>query len=178
LDYTGLANEYNTSIPDARTYDGVRARGAWTWDCLFSHNLMDFTGVQQAYVHIIGPGKFKEGQPNGGLPDAYPRTLHSATQTFYSDGNFGIPEYEIKVCGLSLQLPQGQYYFNVQPVGFGSGRSFAANTIGMNGKGSPLYNDDSWFHSPYFDAFWVDTNKFFGIGTWDFSQGICSAPAC
>jgi hypothetical protein len=175
---TGLANEYNTDLADARTYDGVRARELWKWDCLFSHNLMNFTGVQEAYVHVIGPGKFKEGMENGGLSNAYPRTLHPATQTVYSNGGYGYIEYEIKVCGLGLELPQGQYYFNVQPVGFGYGRSFGATTHGLNGKGSPLYNDDSWFHVPDHGYYWADTDKVFGIGTWDFSQGICSAPAC
>jgi hypothetical protein len=179
MDDSGLLNGYNMSFADARPYDAVRARGLWTWDCLFSHNLMTYTGVQQAYVHVIGPGKFQEGVPNGGLLDAYPRTLHSATQAFVSNGGFGLIEYEIKACGLNLQLPQGHYYFNVQPVGFGTGASYGATTHGLNGKGSPLYNDDSWFHFPEQGYQWVDTNLPFGNAqNWDFSQGICSAPAC
>jgi hypothetical protein len=59
----GWANEYNTQVSDARVYDDVRVRADWTMDCLFSHNVMNFVGVQQAYVHIIGPGQVKRVSP-------------------------------------------------------------------------------------------------------------------
>jgi hypothetical protein len=185
-----LSNAYNTGVSDARVYDDVRLRGAWTVDCVFSHNVMNFTGVQQAYVHIIGPGQVTGGQPNGGLSEAYPRTLVSATQTATGIVHHGLTEYEVKACGLGLNLPQGHYYFNVQPVGFGTGLSYQSSTDGKNhsggaggtvggaGKGSPLANDNSWFDSVHFGYTFADTNAIHGAGIWDYSGGMCSAPAC
>jgi hypothetical protein len=172
----GLANEYHSLVRDARVYDDVRIRGEWTIDCLLSRNLMTFTGVIQANAEIRGPGQMSEGN---GLTQAKYAPGASATQKLTGFSAFGYLEYEVKACGLGFgSLPQGHYYINVQPIGFGSGRSFQSDTDGAKGKGSPLANDNTWFDSLYFGYDFTDVATVYGIGTWDFTAGICSAPAC
>jgi hypothetical protein len=188
----GLANEFNTIVTDARTYDAFRIRGSATKDCFFTHNLMNFTGVTTANVHVIGPGFVTGGVANGGLPTVFSGTALPATQTATGLAYFGYTDYEVKVCGLGLTFGPGHYYVNVQPIGVaGVGRSFNSTTSGLAvggsgaggtasgaSKGGPGANDDSWFDSPYYGAVFADTGTYLGAGSWDFSTGVCSAPAC
>jgi len=183
----GLANEFNTSVTDARTYDDYRIRGAVPKDCFFTHNLMNFTGVVAANVKIVGPGIAGPG-PNGGLPVVFDGLALPATQAATGLSGFGFTDYEIKVCGLGLTFPGGHYYTSVQPIGFGSGRSFnsttdganhgggAGDTVGGGCIGHPCNNGDSWFDSPYFGTGGFSDASNFGVE--DFSQGVCSTPVC
>jgi hypothetical protein len=189
----GLANEFNTIVTDARTYDGFRIRGSATKDCFFSHNLMNFTGVTTANVHVIGPGFVTGGVSNGGLATVFSGTALPATQVATGLSGFGFTEYEIKVCGLGLTFGPGHYYVNVQPIGVaGVGRSFnstangldnpagggAGGTVDGASKGGPGANDDSWFDSPYYSAVFADSELYLGTGPFDFSTGVCMAPSC
>jgi hypothetical protein len=166
----GLANEFNTLVTDARTYDDWRIRSGFTIDCLFSRNLMTgLTSVTQANWSIRGPGVMSTGN---GLAVFASGTAAPATQVPTGFSGFGLIEYEIKVCGLNLNVPSGHYYINVQPIGFGSGRSFQSTTSGAGPvKGQPIANGDTWFDSPYYGASFVATSVYFGAGTWDFSGG-------
>jgi hypothetical protein len=187
----GLANEFNTVVSDARTFDNYRVRGNPTKDCVFTHNLMNFTGVGTANVQIRGPG-FATSGVDGGLPLVFNGTAMPATQLPTGLSGFGFTDYEIKVCGLGLDstdMPAGHYYLSVQPIGFGSGRSFNSTTNGADAGGSGVgttYGDkkggpgavgDSWFDSPYFGTGgWADSSIYLGVET-DFSGGLCQTVA-
>jgi hypothetical protein len=180
----GLANEMNTLVSDARTYDDVRARKLWEQDCYSSNNLMSFTGLVSANVEVRGPGNMSEGN---GLAQYYYAKEAKATQVPTGLSAYGYTDYTVLSCGHAQQF-QGHYYINVQPIGFGSGRSFQSTTDGLAhggtggvygvGKGSPLANDNTWFDSTYFGYTFTDTANVFGAGTWDFSGGICKTAAC
>jgi hypothetical protein len=181
----GQANEFGTSVPDARVFDGYRIRGNPVKDCFFSHNLMNFTGVVAANVKIVGPGTATAGVPNGGLPVVLDAKAVPATQAATGLSGFGFTDYEIKACGLKQTFPQGHYYVNVQPIGFGSGRSFQSTTSGgatggsgANGTvpgpgfGGPINNGDAYFDSPSFGAVWTS------LATQDYSGGVCQNSTC
>jgi hypothetical protein len=175
----GLANEFNTAVADARTFDDFRFRAPQVVDCMFSRNLMSFY-TSSANVTILGPGVATAGIPNGGLPVVYSGTALPATHTFTGNTAFGFFEVEVKVCGIGAAVAPGHYYYNVQPIGTGDpfSRSFHSTTSGANFKGAPIANHETYFDSPTFGAVFQDTTAQLGPGTWDFSGGLCNAPAC
>jgi hypothetical protein len=174
----GLANEFNSVVTDARTYDDIRVRFGYDIECVFSRNLMDdmAADVVSANWEIRGPGMIETGVPppiaNGGTAFGI---AAAATITPTGFSGFELIEYEVKVCGLSGLniLPSGHYYLNVQPIGAGTGRSFQSTTSGAGPvKGQPIANDDTWFDSPPFGYSYVPASDIFGAGTWDFSGGM------
>lgn len=164
----GLANELTTLVSHARTYDDfIVSGGGWNVNSIWTNNLMSFTGVTTASWEIrsgVSPG-------DGG-------TLHfsgtsPATQVATGGALGGFTEYEIRVSGLDIDLPDGTYWLSVTPHGFLSGRSFNSTTSGAGAIGLPAGdNDNSFFDSTFFGASFDDTNDWFGEGVWDFSMGV------
>jgi hypothetical protein len=165
----GLANEENTLVTDARTYDNftISDPNGWDVDTLFSHNLMSFynrpadganweirTGVSS------GNGGTLVGHDTG-VPD---------TQTFTTGEGFGFIEFETAV-PVAVHLDPGTYWLNVVPVGHGTGRSFNSTTSGLNGIGSALDHKSFW-DSTTFGQNFAPAAGALGLSQADFSVGV------
>ena len=127
----GLANEKSTTTAQASVYDNFLVTSATGWDVtdVFSDNLLttNVTGATWEIRSGITPG-------NGGTLVASGMTL-TPTVTATGRSGFGFTEFQVKVSGLSVHLPQlpaGQFYWlNVTPIGDGTGRSFDSDTSGL-----------------------------------------------
>lgn len=157
----GTANEQNTNVSDAHTYDDftVSAGKVWNIDSIWSNNLMSFTGVTQATWSI----RTGVSAGNGGTVIA--SGASAATQTATGKSGFGYNEYNIGVSGLNINLNPGTYWLSVTPIGFSSGRSFNSFTSGLNAVGTPAGNDgNSFFKSSYFGTNFQAQNNDFSMG--------------
>ena len=150
----GLANEKSTTTAQASVYDNFLVTSASGWDItdVFSDNLMN-TNVTGATWEI----RSGVSSGNGGTLVASGMTL-TPTVTATGRSGFGFTEFQVKVSGLSVHLPQlpaGQFYWlNVTPIGDGTGRSFDSDTSGANAVGSPAGNDmNAFFDSTDFARF-------------------------
>jgi RHS repeat-associated protein len=171
--FNGLANEQKTLVTDAHVYDDFHIFYPEVYHItgLFSRNLMDTTATG-ANVRILGPGYAQAGLVDGGLPQAYQALNLPVTVTPTGFSGFGYTEYQVLVNIPTLDLPPGHYYFDVQPIGNGTGRSFESTTSGANGVGYPINNDDSWFSSSFFGVTWGDAADQVGGSSADFSAGL------
>ena len=163
FDYlSGKANEINTAVTNASTYDDftIPEGQIWNIDTIWSNNLMNFTGVTQSAWSI----RKDVSAGNGGTVVA--SGTSAATQTATGRNGFGFNEYNIQLSGLNINLDAGTYWLSVTPIGFGSGRSFNSNTSGLNAVGTFTANTgNSFLSSSYFG-----TN--FQSQTYDYSKGI------
>ena len=162
----GLANERNTTVSQSNVYDDfVVPVGGWTVVGVFSNDLIDFTGVTQAYWEI------RSGVSAGNGGSLIGSGLSTATQTPTGRSAFGYTEYTIEVDGLNVFLAPGTYWLTVSPIGFGGGRSFLATTSGANAVGTPPGNNgNGFFDSTYFGVSFGDAAD--QVGSSDFSQGV------
>ena len=172
----GLANEQNTTVAQAAVYDNftVTAAGGWDITDVFSDNLMS-TNVTGATWEI-----------RSGVSEGVGGTLvasgSTATPTVTATGRtfFGFIEYQVKVSGLTVHLPQlgaGLFYWlNVTPTGDTTGRSFDSSTSGLNAVGTPPGNDqNAFFNSTYFGAYFTSTAN--EGQPYDFSMGVIGVGA-
>jgi hypothetical protein len=70
----------------------------------------------------------------------------------------------------SLPNPQAIYYIGMRVIGVGTAE--LVTTSGVNGRGLPLANGNSFFHDPLNALTYTDTQNVLGAGTWDFSIGM------
>ena len=183
----GLANEFNTIVSDARTFDGFRIRGGQTKDCFFSHNLVQHGNVDR-----------QRDDPRAGL--CHSRTFRTAGFRSCSRAFTCPPPTLPPDCPASgslnsktrsadwaSALPHGHYYVNVQPIGNGTGRSFNSTTAGLAASRQRAERDrgrrqegrtgtvgDSYFDSPFFGYVFEPAENLEGVKT-DFSMGVCRA---
>jgi hypothetical protein len=167
----GLANEQNTVIGQAAVYDNftVTAAGGWDITDVFSDNLLNTTVTGATWEIRTG---VSEG--NGGTLVASGTTA-TPTVTATGRSGFGFTEYQVKVSGLTVHLPQlpaGQFYWlNVTPIGNGTNRSFDSSTSGLNAVGQPPGNDqNAFFNSVDFAANFTSTAN--ESQPYDFSMGV------
>jgi PEP-CTERM motif len=170
----GLANERNTIVTQAAVYDDfdVTAPLGWNVTDVFSDNLfaakMTVTAADWEIRTSVSEG-------NAGTLVASGTTNAPVVTKIYCD--FSLCEYRVEVTGLNVllpALPSGQHYWlNVTPVGNGAGRSFNTTTSGANCVGSPCGNDDnSFFNSSYFGAYFDHASNYVGVYPADFSDGV------
>jgi hypothetical protein len=165
---TGLANEINTSIGDARVFDDFTVTDAagWSIDRIWSNNLTGFTGVTQASWSI----RRGVGLGNGGTIVA--SGTSAATQTATGRTGFGMTEYTIMVSDLDIDLDPGQYWLQVTPIGRGTGRSFNGTTSGAGLVGLAMPGA-SFVNSPSFAVNFVAANSALGMpAPLNFSMGV------
>ena len=160
---SGLANESDANIDNARTYDNFTVSGAsWHVTGLFTNNQTDLT-IGSANWEI----RSGVSQGNGG-------TLlfsgNDGTPTITATGRsaFGYNEFNVAV-DVSLTLAPGTYWLSVQPVSGDNGRSFESNTFGLNAVGTHTANDD-FFDSNFFGANFDNANNYGVFPT--FSSGV------
>jgi hypothetical protein len=173
----GLANEKSTTTSQASVYDNFVVTTATGWDVsdVFSNNLMstNVTGATWEIRSGVSAG-------NGGTLVASGMTL-TPTVTATGRSGFGFTEYQVKVSGLNVHLPQlpaGQFYWlNVTPIGDGTGRSFDSDTSGANAIGVPPGNDqNAFFDSTDFAAVFLPTSDPSIGQPSDFSMGLIHQP--
>ena len=169
----GLANENNTAVGQSSVYDNfvVTDPNGWDLSAVFSNNLST-TGITGATWEI----RSGVSAGNGGILVASGSTL-SPTVTPTGRSGFGFTEYQVKVTGLSVHLPQlpaGQFYWlNVTPMCNGTGRSFDSTTSGANAIGMPPGNDmNAFFNSAQFGNVFTPTSDPTIGQPYDFSMGV------
>jgi hypothetical protein len=155
----GLANERDTSLGSgqyASVYDDFNVNDAEGWDVdeVFSHNLenTNVTGATWEIRQGVSEG-------NGGTIIASGMTM-TPVVTQVGPGGFGFLEFEVKVIGLNVHLPQSDnpYWLNVTPTGDLTGRSFDSTTVGTNCIGTPCGNNqNAFFDSNFFGAVFTST---------------------
>jgi hypothetical protein len=166
----GLPNERNTLVTQAAAYDdfNVTAPLGWHVTAVFSDNL--------TYAVITGA----DWEIRTGVSEANSGTLVASGTTsspiVTPTGRYE-NEFMVEVTGLNVflpMLPSGQHYWlNVTPVGNGGYRSFNSTTSGTNCVGTPCGNDDnSFFNSTYFGAFFDHASNWVGGPPADFSNGV------
>jgi hypothetical protein len=167
---TGLANELNTDISDARVYEDFIVTPNCSIICaVYSNNFMDFTATTAAWEIRtgVGPG-------TGGTLVA--SGTGAATQTLNGFDNPLVPEgYTIMVSGLNVALTPGTYWLSVAPIGQGFGRSFVQSTSGANAVGAPIQNDSAIFDSSFFGYSWAPSDLGFGLPR-NYSMGVYAVP--
>lgn len=169
---SGLAQERQTSVSDARTYDNFNVTGAgWNVTSVWSNDLMNsdvFNNATTAHWEIrsgVSAGNGGTLIASGDSPAALALT-----------GRFAglLTEYTVEVTGLNINLAPGTYWLSVAPIGNGSGQSFDSTTFGLNAIGTPPGNDgNSFFDSTTFGRNFepVSDAVLFGQPT-DFSMGV------
>jgi hypothetical protein len=163
----GLANERNTAVTQAATYDdfNVPAGQMWIVTGVFSHNLENTVVTAADWEIRTG---ISEG--NAGTLIASGRTK-SPEVTQVGQCGFGFCEYMVEVTGINVTLVPGHYWLNVTPVGNGTGRSFNSTTSGANCVGTPCGNDqNAFFNSTYFGTYFTSTAN--EGQPYDFSNGV------
>jgi hypothetical protein len=166
----GQSNWYVSPQSFARTYDNfVVPDGGWTVTGVFSNNTMAGTGVTQASWEI------RSGVAAGQGGTVVASGLSAATQTF--EATNGSNEYLIRVDGLWITLPAGQYWLSVSPVF--QGNSYNCFTLGGNAAGSPAGKDGHAFSYSSGGSNFTSLNSTGGGGTSsDLSMGVViTAPA-
>jgi hypothetical protein len=170
---TGVANEINTSIGDARVFDDFTVTDAagWSIDRIWSNNMIGFTGITQASWSI------RRGVSAGNGGTVVASGTSAATQTATGRTGFGMTEYTIMVSGLDIDLDPGRYWLQVTPIGMGSGRSFNATTSGAGRVGVETPGA-SFVNSPSFNVNFVAANSALGLPTpLNFSMGVAGTVA-
>jgi hypothetical protein len=95
---------------------------------------------------------------------------------------FGLNEYKVQLGGLNANLAAGTYHLSLSLFGNG-GVAYVSTTSGADAgpggdpnpapTGGPLANDNSFFNSTTFGAFYGDTADQHGsAGPWDYSYGV------
>ncbi|MBA3726523.1 MAG: hypothetical protein H0W86_08730 [Armatimonadetes bacterium] len=163
------ANEVNTYIEYAKQYDDFDVpEGGRMVGSAWSHNLAyGLDNVVEAEIEVrrgISEGNGGELLFARRLPCVMYRTGRSG---------FGMLEFGYRVRDVGYFLRPGPYFLNVAPVGFGRGRSFASETTGENGIGTPLNNGNSFFDAPLYGFYFTANDPYWGYPH-DFSQGIAA----
>jgi hypothetical protein len=168
-----LANgiSFDTVIYPAAVYDDfIVPNGAvWSVNTVWSNNLMNVTGITQAYWEI------RSGVSAGDGGTLVASGTGPATQTATGRSGFTFDEYTIQVTGLNVELDPGTYWLSVSPIGPGSevSYSFLSLTSGTNAVGQPPGNDDnSFFDSTYANFASAKTSFNPAISSADFSMGV------
>jgi hypothetical protein len=166
----GLANEQDLIVSQAADYVPFDVgAGGLTVNGLFTNNLMGITALSADWEIRSG---VSEG--DGGTLVA----SGSATPTVTDTGiqGFGFDVFEVEVTGLDVVLSSGEYWMSVVPVctdvsnGTCDGRSFLANTFGLNSIGSVPQNS-SYFNSSFFGTNFTNANNESGVYP-AFSAGV------
>jgi hypothetical protein len=169
----GLADEQNTVVSQASTYDNfiVPEGPGWNVTSVFTDNLQN-TNVTGATWEI----RTGVSVGNGGTIVASGMTTTPVVTPTGRSG-FGFTEFMVEVTGLNVNLPAlpaGQFYWlNVTPIGDGGGRSFNSTTSGANCAGLPCGNDNnSFWNSSFFGANFITGTDATGLNPCDFSMGV------
>jgi hypothetical protein len=139
-DFNGVgyhANGVNTSDPPSQVYGEFDVTGGPVANIttVFSDNLLS-TVVTGAEFEI------RSGGPFGTLIASGSTQTPVITPTGRS--GFGLNEFTVEVTGLAINLPPGNYWINVEPIGNGTGRSLNTTTTGTNCVGTPCGNGMSF----------------------------------
>jgi hypothetical protein len=164
----GLANERNTIVSDAATYDDFDVGSSITVTGVYSRDLVT-TGFS-----ITGADWEIRSGLSGGNGGTLVASGFTPTPIFTPTGRsaFNLPEYTVEVTGLNVNLASGIYWLMVRPVDSGTGRSYNSTTTGANCVGMPCGNDgNSFFNSTFFGANFVGTSTQLGFNA-DFSDGV------
>jgi hypothetical protein len=162
-----------TTTGQASVYDNFVVTNPAGWDiaAVFSDDLSStvITGASWEIRSGVSSG-------NGGTLVASGSTL-TPTVTPTGRSGFGFTEYQVKVTGLNVHLPQlpaGQFYWlNVTVIGNGTGRAFDSDTSGLNAVGTPPGNDmNAFFNSTDFAANFLPTSDPTIDQPSDFSMGV------
>lgn len=168
-------------VPDSLVYDNfvVPAGTTWTITGAFSTDLMNYTGVTDAYWEI------RSGVSAGNGGTLLASGTSTATQTDLGYSLFGFEVYSVTASGLSVTLGPGTYYLTIAPVspstgGLPANYSYVATTSGTNAVGSPAGDDGHSYmtSSGYGLNFTPATDPSVeGPGTWDYSMGVIGVAA-
>jgi len=77
--------------------------------------------------------------------------------------------WRIEVDGLQVQLPPGDFYLSVVPVGIASGQSYVCQTLGQNAVGDPPGNGKAFYSGAPGSFVWISEP---GGTNANFSQGV------
>ena len=162
--FTGLgsgSNWYLSNQQFGRTYDEFLVpSGGWQVTGVFSNNhFYNAPTITQASWEI------RSGLSQGNSGTVIASGVSPATQTY----NASIAAYRIEVDGLQVQLPAGDFFVSVTPVGTALGQSYVCDTQGQNAVGGPPGNGKTFYSDQPGDFVWMSapdgTNR-------DFSQGV------
>ena len=172
----GLANEINTQIPGARTYDDFDVTSPVVVCAVFSNNFMNFTSSSPLVVELQALWEIRSGVSTGNGGTLIASGAGIATQTANGFDAFGLTGYTVEVSGLSVALNPGKYWLAVTPIGAGFGRSYLQTTSGANAIGSPQGNNlNAFFDSTFFGSnFAPSTSQ--SLDSTDFSMGVRVIP--
>jgi len=172
----GLANERNTSIPQAAVYDDFEVTAALGWHvtAVFSDNLFNVGGF-----NVTGADwEIRTGVSEGNAGTLVASGTTSLPIVSLTGRGHELQEYMVEVTGLNVflpMLPAGEHYWlNVTPVGGGYGYSWNSDTSGANCVGTPCGNDqNAFFNSTYFGAYFTSTAN--EGQPYDYSNGVIGA---
>lgn len=170
--FSALANERNTIVPQSRVYDDfvITDPGGWDIDQVFSNDFVtpgvSFIGADFEIRQGLSAG-------NGGAVVASGLALAVSQTPTGVPNPFGLSLDTFTISGLNIHLNPGTYWLNVTPVDTAQGRSFSATTSGANAVGVPAGNNDNAFwNSALFSQNFSNTVAAEGAGFHDFSEGV------
>ena len=138
----GYANRTNTtglsSVPMAEMFErfDVTDAGGWNMTAIWSD---DFNGTGTLADWSIRTGM---GTNNGGtvlFSGTSPLTVTPTGRGYVTDSQTNL-EYQFEVTGLSIYLPQGEYWLNVTP--YSQSDVGISSTVGSNAVGTPVGSAD------------------------------------
>jgi hypothetical protein len=163
----GAANEENTLVSQANTYDDFNVPAGQTWHVTGVYSVDLLT---EGFVATGSLWEIRQGVSNGNAGTIIPGGTGTQTPTIILSPSGG---YYVEVTGLNLTLTAGTYFITVAPSDSGSGRSFNTTTSGTNCVGTPCGNNgNSWFNSTFFGVFFGPASAQVGVSPADFSDGV------
>jgi hypothetical protein len=170
--FSALANERNTLVPQSRIYDDfvITDPAGWDIDQVFSNDFVtpgvSFIGADFEIRQGLSAG-------NGGVVVASGLALAVSQTATGVPNSFGLSLDTFTISALNIHLNPGTYWLNVTPVDTGEGRSFAATTSGDNAVGVPAGNNgNAFWNSALFSQNFSSTVVAEGAGFHDFSEGV------
>src|SRR5487761_1466196 len=157
----GLANEMDLTVNQSAIYTPFVVPNGQTWNIsgLFTDNLMNIQALSAGWEIRSGVSS-----GNGGTL-LFSGSSNAPVVTDTGINAFGFEDSAVAVTGLSgIQLGAGTYWLSVVPVcldpnnGTCSGRSFQANTQGLNAFGPPEPQNESFWNSSFFGQNFSNAN--------------------
>lgn len=164
---------------DSRLYDDFDVIGpGWDISTVFMHVL---TGIAQGDIQTFS-WEIRSGVTVGsGGTLLFSGANAPAVVTPTGGSGFGLPEYDVRVSGLTgVILTPGTYWLGGKIGGAGTNNNiFVSTTSGANAVGTPTGNNgNSFWDSTSFAMTWVETegNLFAAGQNWDLSMGVEGSP--
>ena len=157
----------NTRGNDAKVFDNFLVDGSgWEIEFVFANFLVDGQPANKLHYEI----RRDVSANNPGVLVAGGTFNAVATPT----GNtaLGLTEWNLfaEVPGFIVQ--PGMHWLTVTPASTGMGTHYLSRTAGMNSIGFPIYDGNSFYHSPRNGAIFRPFAQNVGSGNWDFSHGL------